>query len=380
MAHDESRMDSKSQMDIVSNEDTALITMAQELDVHTSQLRKSVLDTVRLMRAKIATQATEMIDTERSQSREQERRLLSQIDSLQRLLDSRSRDLESERALNERLVSMVQAQRRRQRTKDLAAEGLRRWHAHVTEKKRREKMCDHLMAVKKDKEARHAFNAWRFEATRQKHEATVDKLTGDFKRQLAKAQSEHQTMENATKLEMLSMKESLAKEEERRAVLEERLKAAFMRGVCALNMEAMQVLRNAPQDGDVSVASLLQAMNLTSSTVDSNSAEPASTDRLLRQQEILQAQLNEMHAMQHEMVPQEHHHQQHHQQQQQHQHQRAAAVSGASVTRNVPLSQEPKFTVTVNPNHPSLAHPSAQAATRRPLGARPATANTRRVK
>jgi hypothetical protein len=307
---DESRMDTKSQLEIVAAEDVTLIHLAQELDEHTNKLRKSVLDAVRQMRGKITTQATDMIDAERGRSRDFERRLLSQIDGLQRLLDQRTKELESERNLSERLVLQRQAQVRRRRVQALAKEGLRRWHEFVQDQKRRERLCAFLSKTRRERIARQTFNSWRHEIQRQKHAATIELVTGEHRRATARLQSEHQTTENASKLEMIAMRENLSKEEERRAILEERLKAAFMRGVCALNMEAMQVLRSAPQDGDVSVASLLQAMNLTSSTLDSEKVEPASTDRLMRQQEALQAQILEMqqqftHAAQGAVVPQQ---------------------------------------------------------------------------
>jgi hypothetical protein len=195
----------------------------------------------------------------------------------------------------ERLVQLHQRQVLRRRTEDLAREGLRRWHKIAQDRKRHERLVAHISKTRKERAARQVFTAWRVEIMQQKHQEKLGLTTGAHRRTMARLQSEHQTSENAAKLEMIAMRDNLSKEEERRAILEERLKAAFMRGVCSLNMEAMQVLRSAPQDLHVSVASLLQAINLTSSTVDSGAdAEPASTDRLMRHQEALQSQLLEM--------------------------------------------------------------------------------------
>jgi centrosomal protein POC5 len=283
-------MDNKSQMDIVQNDDIALIGLAQDLDEQTANLRISVLNTVKNMRGRITSQATAMIDGERATSRDRERSLLTQIDQLQRLLTQRTADLDQERALTERLIQRHQTQAKRRRQQELAREAFQAWRTETVEKKRREKMCQHLLSVRRDKAARQLFNTWRVGALRAKQAEKVEKLEGECRRAKAKQAMEHQSSEGALKLEMLAMRDQLSKEEERRAILEERLKAAFMRGVCALNMEAMTVLRNTPADGDVSMASMLQAMNLTQS-VDSQAAEAPSTERLMRQQEALQAQI-----------------------------------------------------------------------------------------
>lgn len=287
-----SRVDVDSQIDMTATEDATMITLAQQLDEHTSMLRQSVLDAVLKMRGKMSNQAKAMIDGERSRTIETERQLLQQVEGLQHLLKERMGDLETERALSERLVVTMQRQARRRRTQALAKEGLRRWHEYACEARRRERMCKHLIEVRRERQARQAFSAWRFEVLTAKHRQQLEDQDGKHRRSTARLESEHQTAQNAMKLEMMAITEKLSDEERRRAILEERLKAAFMRGVCALNMEALQVLRSAPnaEGNDVSVASLLQAMNLTSTT-DSQQAEPASTDRLLRQQEALASQL-----------------------------------------------------------------------------------------
>lgn len=288
-------VESRSQIDILSSEDATLLTLSEEVDEHTSQLRRAVLETVRSMRGKLHQQALDVVEGERARSRENERRLLEQIDRLQTLVDQRSVELEKEKRFSEKLLDMHKRQRLRHRSQALVQEGLRRWHAEVGHNK----SCAHahVQIVQRHNERllKRVVHEWRAVTMRETFRAAVEKLDGDHRRKLARVDADHQALENTMKLEVLGIKESLAKEEERRVLLEERLKGAFMRGVCALNMEAMQVLRGASSaaDADVSVASLLQGMNITNNS-DSMNVEATSPEMLFQRQQALQAQINAM--------------------------------------------------------------------------------------
>jgi hypothetical protein len=290
-------MESRSQIDILQNEDATLLALSQEVDDHSSQLRRAVLETVRSMRAKLHQQAMDIVEGERGRSRDNEKRLLEQVDRLQKLVDQRTNDLEREREFSERLLVMHKRQRDRLRAQALVQEGLRRWRGEVRSRKHCERAFAAIVNRRKERLLRAVVVEWRMVTMKETFRAAVERVDGEHRRNIARLTADHQTSENAMKLEVLSMKESLAKEEERRAILEERLKAAFMRGVCALNMEAMHVLRGAGSaaDGDVSVASLLQGMNLGSSSDSLHVEAISSPDGLFRQQQALQAQINAMH-------------------------------------------------------------------------------------
>lgn len=287
-------MDSRSQMDIQGSEDSTFLHLTHDLDAHIGNLRKDVLEAVGSIRSRIYQQAGDLIERERAGCRENERRLIAQIEGLQDLLGKRTAELERCAALNERLVAQRQRQCVRRRQRALCLEAVRRWHDLVASKKRRERICEHLVAVRRDKELRTAFFNWRLDSQANKFKEWKEKAEGDHRRALTRMSNENHTSENKMKLELLAMREQLQKEEERRAILEERLKAAFMRGVCALNMEAMQVLRNSGGEADISVASLLQGLNLSSGIEGSTcvSNEPGTTERMLRQQQEVQEQLN----------------------------------------------------------------------------------------
>jgi hypothetical protein len=286
-------------LDILETEDTSLLVLSREIDQHTSDMRNSVLHSIASIRNRIHQQTAEIMDRHREASSATERKMMQQIDNLQDLLEKKERDLARERSLNERLLAMHQRQKRRRATQDLAVEALRAWRNIVREKKQRQRLCDHLVQHRTEKEARAVFAGWRLEALRQKAEAEQEKTANDHRRQIAKLQQEAQSSENRLKLEVLGWREKLAKEEEHRGLLEEKLKAAFMRGVCALNLEAMQVLRHAA-DADVSVASLLQGMNVTVNSDDATRGPGSSgtADRLLQQQAALNEQLSALQTQQ----------------------------------------------------------------------------------
>ena len=284
-------------LDILETEDTSLLVLAREIDEHTGNMRNAVLHSIASIRNRIHQQTAEIMDRHREASTATERRLIHQINNLQDLLEKKENDLAKERSLSEKLLVMHQRQKRRHATQLLAVEALRAWRTVVREKKQRERLCAHLEQQRSDKEARAVFTGWRLEAIRQKNEAQHEQLVSDHRRLIAKLQQEAQTAENKLKLDILSWKEKLAKEEEHRGLLEEKLKAAFMRGVCALNLEAMQVLRHAA-DADVSVASLLQGMNVTINSDDATRGPGSSADRLLQQQAVLNEQLSALHSQQ----------------------------------------------------------------------------------
>jgi hypothetical protein len=323
-----------------------MLAMANRLDEHTTQLRKSVMDSIGAMRLRLHQQASDVIEHERDISREQERRLLEQIENLQKLVDLRTQQLNHAQLLNERMVGLHQQQRARWRTQALAKEALQKWRDNVQKKKYRETLREHLSNTFRKQHLKQVFTDWRIQALSQKYQEKIDKLDGGHRRQMASVLNEHQTTVNQMKLEMLAMKEQLQQEEERRGILEERLKAAFMRGVCALNMEAMQVLKN--QGDDVSVASLLQGLNFTGSSDSVNVEQGTNADRLLQQQRALQEQL--MRAT-------------------------GGAVDDEALETRAPppqpTAQHRPVTITVNPQYRSTVVPADQGA----RSLRPASAN-----
>ena len=178
----------------------------------------------------------------------------------------------------------------------------------------------------------------------------MERVSGEHRREIAKLTAEHQSQLNASRMEVLSLSEKLQQEEERRGLLEEKLKAAFMRGVCALNLEAMQVLRHAG-DAEVSVASLLQGMNVTvESNVEKSSSDLSNahaTDRLLQQQAALNEQLALMtQSRRAQQLAEE-----------------ASERARASAPQPVAKTHQP-FSVTINPQYRG-SRPSSSAAKRK---------------
>ena len=292
-------MDSRSQIDIVSSEDATMLSMSQELDQHTSALRKGILESLASMRQRIHQQASDLIEGERNIARENEKRLLQQIENLQSLLAVRTQDLQEERQLSEGLLSMHQRQKVRHATQMMEREAFLAWRQLLRDRKQRERMCAHLTSVRHERQSRILFFNWRLEAYAQQQKETIERLEGEQRRNIARLTNENHTSENKLKLEMLALREDLKKKEESLQILEERLRASFMKGVCALNMEAMHVLRG-PQgtEFDTSIASLLQNMNVSGLQAQPSviSAEPGTTERLARQQQILHEQLMALNA------------------------------------------------------------------------------------
>eukprot|EP01061_Rhynchopus_euleeides_P021964 TRINITY_DN35839_c0_g1_i1.p1 TRINITY_DN35839_c0_g1~~TRINITY_DN35839_c0_g1_i1.p1 ORF type:complete len:420 (+),score=132.76 TRINITY_DN35839_c0_g1_i1:190-1260(+) len=122
------------------------------------------------------------------------------------------------------------------------------------------------------------FAAWRVvslsEASRRRHER--------FQQQV---RTEWDTMQNDHDTEVAGLRDQIAKlqrlletETQHRGALEERLKVAFMRGVCALNLEAMQVMRT--EDGAAAAAAPPQGMMSSNqpTTMSATPIQPLSED------------------------------------------------------------------------------------------------------
>lgn len=255
--------ESRSSLDIIESEDTSLICLSQDIDVHTNHLRNAVLQTVAAIRTKIHIQTAEALDRQRERSFDTERQLLAQIETLQDLLTIRSEELRIVSEKHERLLALHQEQKLRAHTKAVAQAALRRWRDLVAKKKRNEMACETLIAQRNERQSRQAFTAWRLASLKQKSDSLLAKTVAEHRRHTTKLQHEHQAVENQLRMESLALKEKLSAEEQRRDLLEEKLKAAFMRGVCALNLEAMQVLRATAeqrQSGAADAATLASMM------------------------------------------------------------------------------------------------------------------------
>jgi hypothetical protein len=302
MQHLHDSLHTRSSMSMIECEDSTLLSLSHDIDRHTSQLRHDVLQSIASIRSKLHQQTAEAIEHQQIISQATEERLIQQIEHLQSLLEVRTSELARERQLTDKLISAQFLQKRRQRQREAALEALRAWHKLVSREKELNLIAEKAVKESQERKARAAFAAWRLQSVKLKYEKILEKTVGDQRRAAAKSTHERQALENASKIEILALKEKVSHEEERRAVLEEKLKAAFMRGVCALNLEAMQVLRNTTEAGmlETSVASLVQQINI--SGVEShepslhlasgeNENDTATLTRLLQRQQALSAQM-----------------------------------------------------------------------------------------
>jgi len=234
---------SRSSLSALEADDTTMIALSQEIDQHTANLRNSVLQSVANIRYRINLQAAEAIEHHHTVTHATEQRLTLQVGNLQDILETRTAELERERQVSQKLQDFLYALRKREKDKDAAVMALRAWRDYASRQKRLEQAGKLLSQRKQEREARAAFHAWRLQSLKNKFETQMAKQASDHRKEMLKAVASHQASENASRIEILALKEKIAADEEQRGALEEKMKAAFMRGVCALNVEAMQVLR-----------------------------------------------------------------------------------------------------------------------------------------
>eukprot|EP01064_Diplonema_japonicum_P021124 TRINITY_DN30677_c0_g1_i1.p1 TRINITY_DN30677_c0_g1~~TRINITY_DN30677_c0_g1_i1.p1 ORF type:complete len:376 (+),score=84.11 TRINITY_DN30677_c0_g1_i1:65-1192(+) len=129
---------------------------------------------------------------------------------------------------------------------------LKAWKAWHAKEKRCKSVTTHVNRSHNLRTKRSAFAAWRattLKQTRTAREATAKTTAATEMNMVLNNHGVEVAQMNET---INELKRQLEIESQHRGALEERLKIAFMRGVCALNLEAMQVMKTTESDSQIS--------------------------------------------------------------------------------------------------------------------------------
>eukprot|EP01062_Namystynia_karyoxenos_P040942 TRINITY_DN2978_c1_g1_i1.p1 TRINITY_DN2978_c1_g1~~TRINITY_DN2978_c1_g1_i1.p1 ORF type:complete len:533 (+),score=168.19 TRINITY_DN2978_c1_g1_i1:82-1599(+) len=222
-----------------------LLGLSHALDDHAQTLKRQVMESVSLVRASIDHRHAEEIAALQAQMDLQAARHRAEVRALNEELARRAGAVDrldrSHKHCARNFFSRGTELRRREATRTYYMQ----WLGWVQRQQHRHIMQDHSYKLRRAHSLRCAFDAWRLASS--KHVATQrhDRMRAQLETQMERERNDHIHEVSNLQAEIGGLRARLAEEAEHRGQLEERLKIAFMRGVCALNLEAMQVLRKA---------------------------------------------------------------------------------------------------------------------------------------
>ena len=241
-----------------------LLELSSQLDDVAGRFKKMVVDCVKVDKARMA--AAHARDAARTEERHEAEKLeLSRQRDECREYWYKNKELSEaqHRALVHRAESFAYAAAARphsvwrhspellRRAYDESAyyrAGLKRnafaaWRRFSGEQRQRASL-DSLLAQKNAWRAKkEVFSAWRVQAARGAAGAREERFKHAVQTEWAGVVNDHEAEVSDLRVQLETMKQMLQTETQHRGALEERLKVAFMRGVCALNLEAMQVMK-----------------------------------------------------------------------------------------------------------------------------------------
>jgi hypothetical protein len=243
---------------------------------------------------------------------------------------------------------------------------LRAWRGLIGRGGWVESMGDYLCKQKSDLLMRRVIHSWRNEAGRSSRDRKLSNIAALHESELQRTKADADLSTSALKVELLGCKDSIARANEEKAILQERLKSHMMRGMCALNAEATMLLRgmaaesgmqmtlpeNLPPRGGAPSASHFvqkQQQNVPSFPEYGGAAGQgsAATDSLLAMQGNINAQLAQLQSMPDGYVPGQH----------------SVNFSGTQPPRPAPLSSVPAPVVN-NTVRPATAGAAASGGSR----------------
>lgn len=220
-----------------------LLTLSHSLDEHAQILKRQVMESVALVRASLEHRHSEEVAALNARAAEQDARRVAEIRELREVLAARTETcLQLNSAMKHRAECFfTQGTNMRQGGK--AHMCLRQWQWWAEQRRYRRRTTEHVRKRLARHRVERAFTKWRASAARN----AADVREETVRRQLSAA-AERERNDHALEVTQLhsdaaGLRAQLADEAEHRGQLEERLKIAFMRGVCQLNLEAMQVLK-----------------------------------------------------------------------------------------------------------------------------------------
>ena len=170
----------------------------------------------------------------------------------QRLKEEKLRDSIAKRdyylarfkTLTFRMSDQISQARKVEREKTLVRNILSKWKEHSQEKKRKKNLGEMLLKTYKRNQARKILQGWYMWILNSKQNTTERIWQNRLENEKAELRNDYEMKIEHLKEEILKLNQALEREQNDKQVLQENLKKALMRGVCAMNNKFLEIIKD----------------------------------------------------------------------------------------------------------------------------------------
>lgn len=221
------------------------------LDEDCNKLKRNVMDLFKFAKSQMTERAQMSVDAER---RECARNLASKQAEVDALFDTKSQNEDAIKRLNTivaRAVEFKLNSTNALQEKYLRLHAMAAWKMfHKNRKNVRHKIEQWMSYHTKTYIVGRVFKLWRSDVHANLHQSLRMKYETIMEQERNKQLAEQADLIDGLKAEIFELSNKLELEEAGRKLLEEEMKRAFMRGVCALNIEAMGLMKSGHRTSD----------------------------------------------------------------------------------------------------------------------------------
>eukprot|EP00760_Papus_ankaliazontas_P034255 PhM_4_TR7072/c0_g1_i1/m.2953 len=225
------------------DDDPATMQLAMQLESITGQLRRDVIGAVTAIKSSAHNISQQHIEEERLRAAEHAAALQQNVTALQAVVSQKNKSLERVEDLLDGILNMYGRTRARFDRKHTLRQTWHAWWDQIRRTRHIRSRVEYIHRVHDMTTKRRVFFSWRSTITQDRDARYLKEAEEQLRTSAETAAVEARADLVHCQTELSAAKQRLAAEEENRFVLEEKLKAAFMKSVVALNHEALSVLR-----------------------------------------------------------------------------------------------------------------------------------------
>lgn len=255
--------------DILLHADTDITEFSEKLTELSQDFRKGVMHYFNDIRKKIGEQHNERITIVRTRHNEELDQLRKEYSKMEEKVAIRDHYLTKFKELTFRMADQIAFVRRMETEKAQLRNILRKWNLYCKEKKIKKRNLRLSRKHYENNERRKILHRWYAYTLRNRREtnelawesrtqAAVSRIRNDFNTHLSSLQKE-----------LEETKDLLRKEQRDKVILQENLKKAMMRGVCAMNNKFLEIIKDANENAKfVEDFQIEQAENIEPNTTN----------------------------------------------------------------------------------------------------------------
>lgn len=239
---------------LLQEEEITLLELSNELEEVTGRMRRAVIDMVHRARDRLHDAAARELELRRAAQDLEHQQLIEQLDNMQALNVKHAQDTEDKQEFCDKLLAILFRLRGTNKEKSLMRRCLRAWHSIISRDSWVDRMGDYLEQQRERLLLRRVLQGWRNDAGRSSRDRKLANIRSLHDAELQRISADADLTSSAQKVELLGCKDQIARANEEKAILQERLKSHMMRGMCAMNAEATMLLRGMASESGMSLA------------------------------------------------------------------------------------------------------------------------------